>query len=257
METTDLQDSSYNIKISGFEGPLGLLLSLIEKRKFFINDLSLANVTEDYLKYVNELGKNAKANREEISSFIVVAATLILIKSKSLLPNLDLTPEEEKDIHDLEERLRLYKIFTDLSFYVKKTFGEKIIFAPLERKIDSLIFLPDSQITKKSMMDFARNTIGAMPKKIILPQVEVRKIISIEEMIDKLMGRIQDSIKISFKDFTGKANTREEKITVIVGFLAMLELVRNGIIHAVQEIGSDDIIIEKQTTRSQALGVGK
>lgn len=240
---TETENSSYQIKISGFEGPLGLLLSLIEKRKLFINDLSLAQVTEDYLQFVNKLGQT---DNEEVSSFIVVAATLILIKSKSLLPNLDLTEGEESDIHNLEERLRLYKLFTELSVKVKSSFGKKIIFAPLERKFDTLVFLPDNQITKNSMMTCAQNVLGAMPKKVILPKVEVKKIISIEEMINKLTERIQNSIKTSFKDFAGKIGTREEKITAIVGFLAMLELIRNGILHAVQENNSDDIIIEKR-----------
>ena len=221
---------------------MGLLLGLVEKRKLFINDLSLSTVTEDYINYVNKL---SQSNSGEISNFIVVAATLILIKSKSLLPNLDLTEDEKSDIRNLEERLRLYKIFTDLSVNVKNTFGKKIIFAPLDRKIDTLVFLPDEQITKDSMMDFARNVIGAMPKKVILPEVEVKKIISIEEMINKLTQRIQDSIKMNFKDFSGKASTREEKVVVIVGFLAMLELVRQGILHAIQENNSEDIIIMK------------
>ena len=125
-------------------------------------------------------------------------------------------------------------------------FGEKIIFAPLERKSDVLVFLPDDQITKDSMMGFVRNVLGSMPKKVFLPEVEVRKVISIEEMISKLTDRIQDSMKTSFRNFTGKAVTREEKIFVIVGFLAMLELVRNGILHVVQENNFEDIMIEKQ-----------
>jgi len=96
------ETETYQIKTDAFEGPFHLLLSLIEERKFFINDLSLAQVTEDYLNYVNKLEKQ---DPSEISSFIVVAATLILIKSKSLLPNLNLTAEEEGDIRNLEDRL--------------------------------------------------------------------------------------------------------------------------------------------------------
>lgn len=248
METENSQ--SYTIKTASYEGPFGLLLDLVEKRKLFINDLSLAQVTEDYLQFVNNLGNQgdqASKYTGEISSFIVVAATLILIKSKSLLPNLDLTGEEEGDINSLQERLRLYKIFTELGNKIRGTFGEKIIFAPQDRKIDTLVFLPDGQITCDSMMTFARDVLGAMPKKVDLPKVDVKKVISIEEMILQLTERITSSLKMSFKDFTGgKSATREEKITVIVGFLAMLELVRNGILHAVQENNTDDIIIEKR-----------
>ena len=238
-----METESYTIKTSVFEGPFGLLLDLVEKRKLFINDVSLSAVTEDYLNYMNKLSGLSPA---EISSFVLVASTLILIKSKSLLPNLNLTTEEEGDIRSLEERLRLYELFNKLSFNIRNNFGKKIIFAPLERKNEVLVFLPDDQITQESMMGFARNVLGTMPKKVFLPEVEVRKVISIEEMITKLTERIKDSLKMNFRDLAGKIATREEKVVVIVGFLAMLELVRQGIIEAIQEDGEGDIIMTKQ-----------
>ncbi|MFA6301389.1 MAG: ScpA family protein [Candidatus Paceibacterota bacterium] len=237
-----METDNFQIKTTNFEGPFGLLLNLIEKRKLHISDVSLAQVTEDYLAYMNKLGGLSPA---EVSSFILVASTLLLIKSKSLLPNLDLTLEEEGDIRNLEERLRLYEIFTKLSGNIKKDFGKKIIFAPLERKNDFLVFLPDEQITQESMMTFVRGALGAMPKKVFLPEVEVRTVISIEEMIDKLTERIQNSMKMNFKEFAGKSGTKEEKVVVIVGFLAMLELVRQGIMNATQNENFQDIIIEK------------
>lgn len=238
-----MEGDTYKIKIPAFEGPFGLLLDLVEKRKFFINDVSLAAVTEDYLKYVNSLGGLPPA---QISSFVLVASTLLLIKSKSLLPNLDLTEEEEGDIKNLEERLRLYEIFTRLSGNIKNNFGKRIIFSPLERKNNVLVFLPDSQITKDSMMTFAKNVLSGMPKNVFLPEVEVKTVISIEEMIDKLTERIKGSLKMNFSDLHGKPANKEERIFVIVGFLAMLELVRQGMINATQESHKEDIIIEKQ-----------
>jgi len=244
---TKNEQSIYQIKVSGFEGPFGLLLGLIEKRKLHINDVSLAQVTEDYLNYINKLGN---LHPTDVSSFILVASTLLLIKSKSLLPNLDLTSEEEGDIRDLEERLRLYEIFSKLGGNIKNNFGKKMIFAPLERENDlrawghtTLVFLPDDQITKESMMTFARNVLGAMPKKVFLPKVEVKIVISIEEMIDKLTERIKNSLKMNFKEFAGKAETKEERVVVIVGFLAMLELVRQGMIEATQD--NEEIILQR------------
>lgn len=235
-----METETFKIKTGDFEGPFGLLLNLIEKRKLFINDVSLSAVTEEYLEYLNKLGGLSPA---EVSSFVLVASTLLLIKSKSLLPNLDLTSEEEGDIKNLEERLRLYDLFTKLGGNIKKDFGKKIIFAPLERKNDNIVFLPDSQITKDSMMTFAQNVLGSMPKKIFMPEVEVKTVISIEEMIDKLTERIKNTMKISFQEFNNKSTTREEKVVVIVGFLAMLELVRQGIINAIQESDGGDIIM--------------
>ncbi len=220
----------------GFEGPFGLLLELVEKRKLFINDVSLAAVTEDYLNYMNKLGD---LHHSEIASFVLVASTLILIKSKSLLPNLNLTSEEEGDIRSLEERLRLYQLFIKLGGNIKSNFGKRIIFAPLERKSEVLVFLPDEQITKESMMGFVRDVLGSMPKKVFLPEVEVRKVISIEEMIEKLTARITTALKTSFNSMFKK----EDKLETIVGFLAMLELVRQGILNAVQN--ENDIEINK------------
>lgn len=236
-------DVEYKIKTGAFEGPFGLLLDLVEKRKLFINDVSLAEVTEDFLNYVKSLSE--RSGNEEISSFIVVAATLILIKSKSLLPNLDLTAEEEGNIHDLEERLRLYEEFRKLSANIKNRFGKKIIFAPLERKNKILVFLPDEQITKERMMSLVEGVLGSMPKKEKLPEVPLKKIISVEEMIKRLTERIEKSVKINFRDFAKNGTSREEKIVVIVGFLAMLELVRQGILEVRQENNFSDILIEK------------
>src|ERR1035437_249368 len=162
-----MEGDAFKIKTTSFEGPFGLLLTLVEKRKLFINDVSLAQVTEDYLNYMNKLGGlSSSFLPAEISSFILVASTLLLIKSKSLLPSLDLTKEEEGDIRSLEERLRLYELFTRLSGNIKNNFGKKIIFAPLERKNNlrawgqaTLIFLPDEQITKESMMTFVSSVL--------------------------------------------------------------------------------------------------
>ena len=98
---------TYRVKTDAFEGPVELLLSLIEKRKLFINEVSLAGVTDEYLNFL----KGATAiSIGSIANFIVIAATLLLVKSKSLLPDFTLTSEEEESIGDLENRIRLYKI---------------------------------------------------------------------------------------------------------------------------------------------------
>ena len=238
-----VEKEAYTVKTAGFEGPFGVLLNLVEERKLHINDVSLAQVTEDYLSYVNSL---ENLSPSLISSFVVVAATLILIKSKSLLPNLDLTAEEESDIKNLEDRLKQYELYISLARNIKDLFGKKIIFAAEERKNPMLVFLPDDQITSESMMTYARGVLGKLPVKVFLPEVEVKKVISIEEMIDRLTDRIKNSLKMNFKEFSGHAKTKEEKVFVIVSFLAMLELVRQGMLKAAQENNFEDIIIEKE-----------
>jgi segregation and condensation protein A len=242
--------SYYTVKTANFEGPFGLLLDLIDKRKLFINDFSLAEVTIDYINFVQNLRESGSSSEisRDISNFVIVAATLILIKSKSLLPNLALTSEEEGDIKALEERLRLYELYTKLSENIKRDFGQNIIFSGGERKNDILVFLPDDKITKDSMMAFASDVLGRVPKKTFLPEVEVKKVVSIEEMIGRLTDRIQSALTMSFTDFvgsSGKPKSKEERVEVIVGFLAMLELMRQGILDAVQESHKEEIMIQK------------
>jgi segregation and condensation protein A len=238
--------NTYIIKQASFEGPFPLLLSLIEERKLFINDISLASITDDYIRYVNTHDIDPRI----ISSFILVASTLILIKSKSLLPDLSLTEEEKQDIVNLEDRLRLYELYTKLSLNIKNDFGKNIMHLPLERKNYEVIFLPDNQITEESMMTIAYDLLGKIPKKTILPEVEVKKVISLEEMIDNLKDRIEKSMSFSFKEFAGKVATKEERVNTIVTFLAMLELVREGILNVIQDNHFEDILIHKNENQN-------
>lgn len=237
-----ISENKYKVRTSSFEGPFSVLLSLVEEKKLHINDLSLAQVTEDYIRHISTIDKT---DNNEVSSFMIVASTLILIKSKSLLPNLPLSEDEEKDINSLTNRLKLYEIYTNLGEDIKKKFGKSIIFSPLEKRQKSVVFLPDSQITKESMMILIDGVLRRMPKKEFLPKIEVKKVISIEQMIYNLTERIKKSVTISFKELSGKIVTKEEKINAIVSFLAMLELVREGILSVLQENNFQDIIIQK------------
>ncbi len=101
MEPTVLnsRQSGYTIKTPAFEGPFALLLDLIEKRQLLVNDLSLSQVTDDFIQHVRS---QAEFPIEDASDFIQVAATLLLVKSKSLIPDLQLSGDEEEDIDDLK-----------------------------------------------------------------------------------------------------------------------------------------------------------
>ncbi|MEK7068247.1 MAG: segregation/condensation protein A [Patescibacteria group bacterium] len=98
------------IKTSVYEGPLELLLELIERRKLLINDISLSQVADDFISYVNT---HPELPVGEVAEFISLASTLLLIKSRSLLPTLNLTDEESRDIKQLEYRLAVYQILKE------------------------------------------------------------------------------------------------------------------------------------------------
>ena len=119
-----MQENTYKVKTGSFEGPLELLLSLIEERKLFVNEISLAEVTNDYIAHIRSFSDMENGKRiADVSYFILIASTLILIKSKSLLPSLSLNEEEEANITDLEQRLRLYQIIKTASIDIKSNFG--------------------------------------------------------------------------------------------------------------------------------------
>ncbi len=252
--------SVYKVRTGSFEGPLELLLSLIESRKLFVNEISLAQVTDDYIAYIKSLSDIPTEKRiADVSYFILVAATLILIKSKSLLPNLTLTEDETEKITDLEKRLKLYQIIKNASVDIKTNFGAQIIFSPLERVWSEPIFSPDPLITSESMGLSIASVLSNLPKKEEkLTEIEVKKIISIDEVINSLTDRIQSAINISFRDFAkshNATNVTEARVHIIVSFLAMLELVREGIIDVMQEARFEDIKITKPDTTNQDLAI--
>ncbi|MBP9701748.1 MAG: segregation/condensation protein A [Candidatus Pacebacteria bacterium] len=227
---------SFVIKHEQFEGPLDLLLTLIEKRKLFVNDISLAKVTDDYVNYLQQ----NSFTMGDAAGFILIASTLLLIKSKSLLPALTLTEEETNDVSDLQTRLTLYEIYRRASNKIRTMFGKNILFSRNRSKIIDPVFSPDQSMTLKNLHSAALNVLNSLPKKEKLPEIKVKKTMSLEEMIDNLSGRIQSSLRMSFKDFS----KTKEKVEVIVGFLALLELVKNGAVQAEQGETFSDIHME-------------
>lgn len=232
--------SSFLIKSEHFEGPLPLLLSLIEKHKLSINQVSLSKVADDFISYIKSFEDFPIA---ESADFILTASTLILIKSKSLLPSLVLSKEEEGNIEDLERRLKLYQKIKDLSGNLRKNFGKNPIFFPNDRPTNP-VFSPHETITIMRLLESAKNIISVLPKFEKLPKAVVQKVMSLEEMIGNLSKRIEQSLKLSFKDFSGMG--KKEKVHVIVSFLAMLELVKQGAIKVAQNESFSDITIETE-----------
>ena len=239
---------AFIVKQQHFEGPLDVLLSLIEKRKLFINDISLAKVADDYLAHVKQLENFPIADS---ANFILVASTLVLIKSKSLLPNLELSDDEKGDIADLERRLKIYQRIKELSVGVKALYGRKILF-PLEPRKVEPIFSPNDSINIPAFLAAVKEVLKSLPKKEFLPKAVVTKVMSLEDMITRLTKRVTDNLRMSFREFS--KGDRENKVHVIVSFLAMLELVKQGIISVAQEKHFEDIIMETEALETPRYG---
>jgi segregation and condensation protein A len=232
---------SFSIQTDVFAGPLELLLDLIEKRKLLINDISLAAVTDDFMAYTATLTED---HLEQTSHFVLIASTLLLIKSKSLLPVLDLTDEEEASIEDLETRLKLYKIYREASVALRTSFGARVLYKRPFERITTPLFIPDAYTTPATIREAMSAVLLNLPKKI-LPRVAVaiRKVISLEDMMKRLEERITQQFKISFSKFAESGERGE----VIVSFLAVLELIKQGMIMVRQEARFADFDIEHET----------
>lgn len=230
----------FKIKNEVFEGPLDLLLSLVEKRKLFISDISLASVTDEYINHINKLPEYSMDDRTQ---FILIASTLLLIKAKSLLPNLPLTDDEKGSIEDLELRLRELEVMRRQSNQIKKIFGDNVLFFQENSPEREVFFNPGSDVSTRNISEAIARVLNSLPKaETPLPKLKVQKVVSLEEMMESLTVRIKSAIKMSFSDFSGKGKV--EKVNVIVSFLALLELVKQGSVDARQNGLFDEIEME-------------
>lgn len=236
--------SEHKIKIEQFEGPLSLLLKMIEKEEMDIAEISLAKIADQYVDYIRT---SAEIKPEETADFLVVASRLLLIKSRALLPFL-LKPEEEEEIEDLERQLRMYKEFVEAAKKIEKILDKKkFMFArEFNRKIildGANIFSPPKNIDKDELETVFRDVLSRLrpPEKIEEKRLASR--VTIDEKINHILQSLLDRIKINFSKIIERA---EDKTEVIVSFLAMLELMRQRRINLTQEEMFGEIIIERE-----------
>lgn len=241
-----------HLKTENFEGPISLLLDLVEKKKMPISGVSLAAISGQFLDYLKAFEKLPYA---DTASFIETASILMLIKSRSLLPQMDISEEERQSIEELEKRLEIYKFIRDVSAIIKNIYGKTPMFARESfANFDVAFGIKPANLSLRNVFEAAKNVINFLPEEEVLPQVKVGRIIKLEEKISELIQRIQDNIQICFSDFSGQnkdgiklsqEKLSEIKTEIIVSFLALLELVKQGIALAEQEKHFGDINVKK------------
>ncbi|HCJ52228.1 MAG: hypothetical protein A2898_00375 [Candidatus Kerfeldbacteria bacterium RIFCSPLOWO2_01_FULL_48_11] len=233
----------HKVKLQQFEGPLDLLLQLIEQKELDISQVALADVTEQYIKYLQQV---EQALPEELADFLVVAAKLLLIKSRILLPSL----EVEEEGSDLEQQLRMYREYYEASkglhaMILKRRFlfardKPAIVIEP--------VFNPPKGMTSMRLKELFLNVLAEIEPIISMPRQVYHRTISIEEKINSLREKIQQQATMNFqKLFTNS----KDKTEIIVTFLALLELVKQRIVVVVQKDIFSDIEIKQfpeQTT---------
>lgn len=222
---------SYHIKTEKFEGPLDLLLELIEKEKMNITEFSLAHVTDQYLEYV----KNSETiHLENLADFLVVASKLILIKSRALLPLLEFSEEEEEEIKDLAQQLAEFKKFKEASLKLGQIAEQKKI--AYSREIFSgvkSVFYPPENFNVYDFKKHFQSILENIPVVEKLEQEYVAEVVTLEQKIDDLQNFLRGKIETSFAELAAGA---ENKVDVIVSFLAILEMVKQRIVD-VEQVG--------------------
>lgn len=223
-------NNSYKIKLEQFEGPLDLLLQLTEQEKLDITRVSLAKIADEYLDFIANANHITLAH---LADFLSVASRLILIKSKALLPLLEFTEEEEEEIKDLEHQLAEYKKFKDAAQKVGQIYIEPV--ASVSRAgFQGLksVFYPPENLTSEDLKKAFNKVLGEIPVKEKLEEEIVRDVLTLEDKITHLQDELRKRVQASFSELVAAATN---KVEVVVSFLAMLELVKQKIIHVEQE----------------------
>lgn len=231
------------VDIEQFNGPLDLLLQLIEQQKMDITTISIAAVTDQFLQHVKGL---QSLNPTTLADYLSVAAKLLVIKSKAILPTLKLEKEEEEIALDLESKLVMYKQFKEVAKYLKgldlkrqQSFTRSTTF---DEKVN---FFPDPDVSKDTLHNSILNVLESLAEINNLPKATVKEAISIQQKIDELQLVISNQIQTSLSDLIANAKNKTE---VIVTFLALLEMIKQRVLTVDQERIFSDIIIKKQRT---------
>lgn len=233
--------TAYEFNSEGFKGPLAKLLELIEEKKMEISQINLAEVTDDFLKYIKTF--EGKAGTEQIvADFLVVASRLILIKSKSLLPSLELTEEEEGDIKNLEARLRLYQELKKAHPYLRMHWSVSPQLYTREFFMTAEpLFYPPSALGSAELRNAVARMVGEL-EKVFRPTAALkREILQLKQKIEDVLTRLT-SAPTGFHSLR-QSGGREE---MVVLFLAILHLIKEQFVDVIQEGHFGDITIAKK-----------
>ena len=243
-----------SVKLEAFEGPLDLLLHLIDKNKIDIYDIPIVMITEQYMEYIKQMETE---DMNIMSEFLLMAATLLDIKCKMLLPKeVDEEGEEEDPRAELVQKLLEYKMYKYMSFELKdRQFNaERNLYKPAtipeeilkhQEPLDYETLIGDMNLSK--LHKIFKETVKRKEDKVDPIRSQFGKIekdeINLEEKTSYIEQYIAMNDKMSFRDLLEKQNSKME---VIVTFLVVLELIKTGVIIIEQNDIFDDIMITKK-----------
>ena len=229
----------HKISLEQFEGPLDLLLQLIEKQKLQITEISLAKITDQYLDYIDQSENIAN---EEVADFLVIASKLIYLKSKYLLPNLEL--ETDVEAETLEKQLKIYRQYYEASKKIDAlwSLNRQTYFRQNPYKLEKPEgFQPPLNATLEILQEAFAIALSKIKRVVDLPKVLITKAVSIGEKILHIKDLIKKGAKLKFSELL---QDKKNKMETIVSFLAMLELVKQREIEVSQDslFGEVDIL---------------
>lgn len=243
------------IKLDDFEGPLDLLLHLIEKNKMSIYDIQISPITDQYMEYIEELDKRQIVSLENMSDFILMAATLLYIKSEMLLPKPEIEDPDDDPRAELVARLLEYKKMKHISHKLKEREkdAEKTFFRNRPTQLDHYVpaDIPIDQVLGDVTMERIYEVFSEIVKRqsftnkntqVIDNLIVKRDAHTIEEKGRYILDLIEINQKIIFQDIFTKHTS---KIEMIVTFMALLELVHKRAVKIKQKSLLDDIWISE------------
>lgn len=233
-----IMKNNLQINTQEFSGPLDLLLSLIDEKKMEISKLSISAVTEPFLDYLDSL---EEIEAEELSDFLVIAARLLLMKSRTLLPQL--STEDESGV-DLDEQLRLYRRFVDASKNLHNMWLDttRTSYPHFEEIIRATEITQPHNFTLENLYQSMVQLLKRLEPAKALPRTYIDKTVTIKEKIDRMRELLNKHKSVNFKDIISDSKSRTE---VIVSFLAILELIKQNSIFLKQDESFGDIELSK------------
>lgn len=228
----------HTLKLEKFEGPLALLLGMVEAEKLDITEIALAQVTESYLNYLNS---NPGISEDEMADFLVIAAKLLYIKSKTLLPELNVS---EEDGISLADQLRMYKEFVEAAKKIEGAIKKKhfAFYRETPIKLVEAGFFPPAGLTTPKMQKMFEDVLARLKPILELPRLSMAKTVSIREKIQQIRNMLNAGGKFGFRHLLEVAQSRTE---IIVSFLAILELTKQRELFVAQQNNFEEISIEK------------
>ena len=229
--------STFSIIAEGFQGPFGLLLELIEGKKLEITSVNLAAIAEQYTLHMSAMQKIVP---EEIADFLIVAAKLLYLKSKALLP--DLAVEDEDDAESLADQLKQYRKFLEAAAILEARFlqHQEGYAGPCLVKTERS-FAPPAGLTAHDLVLALRDVMRRAQSSVSLPERMMQRVVSVEEKIELLKERLRAGTAAYFHDVIAHSS----KADVVVSFLALLELVRQQVIRLEQQDAFSPIAIAR------------